>query len=55
MNNNTTEKKWVSLPEFPIPARYSDAGTYLRALVQEKIGEAVKNGWSGIACRAQRL
>ena len=55
MNNNTTEKKWVSLPKFPIPARHFDAGTYLRAMVQEKIGEMVKDGWSGVACRAQRL
>ena len=55
MNNNTTEKKWVSLPEFPIPARYDNAGAYLRALVQEKIGEMVKNSQSGVACRAQRL
>ena len=52
---NTTEKKWVSLPKFPIPARYFDAGTYLRALVQEKIGEMIKDGWSGVACRTQRL
>ena len=55
MSNNTTEKKWVSLPEFPIPARYDNAGAYLRALVQEKIGEMVKNSQSGVACRAQRL
>ena len=55
MNNTATEKKWVSPPEFPIPARYADAGAYLRALVQEKINEMVKNGWSGVACRAQRL
>ena len=52
---NATEKKWVSLPEFPIPGRYDNAGEYLRALVQEKIGEEVKKGWSGVACRAQRL
>ncbi len=51
----TTEKKWVSLPEFSIPARYADAGAYLRALVQEKIDEMAKNGWSGVACRVQRL
>ena len=55
MSNNTTEKKWVSLPEFRVPIRYDNAGDYLRALVQEKIGEMVKNGWSGVACRAQRL
>ncbi len=55
MNNNATEKKWVSLPEFPIPGRYENAGDYLRALVQEKIGEEVRKGWSSVACRAQRL
>ena len=55
MDNNTTEKKWVNLPAFRIPARYADAGAYLRALVQEKIDEMVKKGWSGVACRAQRL
>ena len=55
MNNDTAEKKWISLPEFPIPARYADAGAYLRALVQEKIDEAIKHSWAGIACRAQRL
>ena len=55
MNNNTTEKKWVSLPKFHIPIQYDNAGDCLRALVQEKIGEEVKNGWSGVACRAQRL
>ena len=55
MNNDTTEKKWVSLPEFPIPARYADAGAYLRALVHEKIDETIKHRWAGFACRAQRL
>ena len=55
MDNNTTEKKWVNLPAFRIPARYADAGAYLRALVQEKIDEMVKKCWSGVACRAQRL
>ena len=55
MNNDTTEKKWISLPEFPIPVRYDNAGAYLRALVQEKIDETIKHSWAGIACRAQRL
>ena len=55
MSNNTTEKKWVSLPKFHIPIRYDNAGGYLRALVQEKIDETIKHSWAGIACRAQRL
>ena len=49
------DKKWTSLPEFRIPIQYENAGKYLRALVQEKIDEMLKNGWSGVACRAQRL
>lgn len=47
--------KWTSLPEFPIPAEYANAGDYLRALAQNKIDEMVKFGWSGVACHAQRL
>ena len=49
------DKKWTSLPEFRIPIQYENAGKYLRALVQEKIDEMLKNGWSGVACRAQHL
>lgn len=47
--------KWTSLPEFPIPAEYANAGDYLRALAQNKIDEMVKFGWGGVACHAQRL
>ena len=49
------EEKRTSLPEFPIPARYDSAGEYLRALVQEKVSEMIKEGWPDIACRVQRI
>lgn len=48
-------EKWTSLPEFQLPAPHKSAGEYLRALVYEKIGEMVKNGCRGVACRAHRL